>query len=264
MHMSQPLLGPGDPPPVEVVNPDGPAPVVVICDHASNRIPHALAGLGVCDGDRCRHIGWDIGAAEVARQLAERLGGPAVLAGYSRLVVDLNRQPGHPTSIPPESDGTAIPGNAGLSEQAVEQRLGTLFWPYHHAITDILGRQWRGTGLAPALVSVHSFTPVMNGTPRPWHAGVLWNHDPRMAVPLMRALRRHPDLVIGDNEPYSGREIGYTMERHAGAAGLPHVSLEIRQDLIAGPAGIDRWAALLAEALQAMLGDPALHRVEQF
>lgn len=259
-----PLLGPDDPPAVETVNRDGAAPAVVICDHASRRMPRRLGGLGICDEERSRHIAWDIGAAAVARGIAEKLDTPALLAGYSRLVIDLNRQPGHPTSIPPTSDGTVIPGNADLDEAAVEERLETLFWPYHHAVTDMLGRQWRHTGLPPALISVHSFTPVMNGFRRPWHVGVLWNHDARMAAPLLAALERHTDLVVGDNEPYSGREIGYTMERHAGAAGLPHVSVELRQDLINDAAGVGRWVMLLAEALGAILADEGLHRVERF
>lgn len=258
------LLGPDDPPPVEVINAEGKAPLVVICDHASWAIPRAMAGLGICEGEQCRHIGWDIGAAEVARGLAVRLDGPALLAGYSRLVIDLNRTPGHPTSIPPESDCTAIPGNGGLSDAEVEARLDTFFWPYHHAITDTLGRQWRHTGLAPALVAVHSFTPVMNGFRRPWHVGVLWNHDPRMALPLMERLHAVDGLVVGDNEPYSGRDIGYTIDRHAGAAGLPHVSVEIRQDLIDSDAGVARWIDLLGDVLADLLADARLHRAELF
>lgn len=258
------LLGPVDPPPVEMVNPEGRAPLVVVCDHASNTIPHGLAGLGICEGDQCRHIGWDIGAAAVARALAARLDGPAVLAGYSRLVIDLNRQPGDPTSIPCESDSTVIPGNAALSDEAVEARLQAFFWPYHHTITEVLGRQWRRGGLTPALIAIHSFTPVMNGLVRPWHIGVLWNHDPRLAVPLMDHLARIDGVVVGDNQPYSGREIGYTVERHAGAAGLPHVALEIRQDLIAEAAGVALWADRLAAALSTLLGRPELHRVEMY
>lgn len=264
MSLHRALIGPDDPPPVEIVNAEGRAPAVVICDHAARAIPRALGGLGVCDGELCRHIGWDIGAAAVSRALARRLDAPAVLAGYSRLVIDLNRQPGDPSSIPLVSDGTAVPGNADLSDAAVEERQEAIFWPYHHTITESLGRQWRHGGLAPALIAVHSFTPVMAGRARPWHVGVLWNHDPRMAVPALRELRRVGGLVVGDNEPYSGRDIGYTVARHAEAAGLPHVAFEIRQDLIADDAGAARWAAILGAVLAGMIGDPALHRVEVF
>ncbi len=258
------LLGPGDPLPVEIVHPGGAAPVLIVCDHAAKAIPRALAGLGVCDGDQCRHIGWDIGAAAISRGLSRRLDAPAVLAGYSRLVVDLNRQPGDPTSIPEVSDDTPVPGNAGLSEADIDARLQTFFWPYHHAITETLGRQWRRAGLPPALVAIHSFTPAMAGRERPWHVGVLWNHDARMAGPLLRALNAVPGLEVGDNEPYSGREVGFTMARHAEAAGLPHVALEIRQDLIADAPGVARWVDVLATALSGILGDPALHKVEMF
>lgn len=258
------LIGPDDRPPVETVNAEGHAPALIICDHAASDVPRALGCLGVPDCELLRHIGWDIGAAAVSRALARRLDAPAVLAGYSRLVIDLNRQPGDPTSIPLVSDGTAIPGNAGLSDAAAEERVAAIFWPYHHTVTEWLGRQWRHAGMAPALIAVHSFTPVMAGQARPWHVGVLWNHDPRMAVPCLRALRRIEDLVVGDNEPYSGRDIGYTVARHAEAAGLPHVAFEIRQDLIADEDGVERWAGLLAEVLSAMIGDPTLHRAEMF
>lgn len=259
-----PLLGPDDPPPVELAREGGSAAAVLICDHASSVVPRALKCLGVPDCELLRHIGWDIGAAAVTRGLAERLDAPALLAGYSRLVIDLNRQPGDPTSIPPVSDGTAIPANQGLSDAVVQARLDELFWPYHHAITETIGRQWRHSGRPPVLIAVHSFTPVMDGAARPWHVGILWNHDPRLAVPLIRRLRERGDLVVGDNEPYSGRSLAYTTERHAAAAGLPHAGLEIRQDLISDDAGAARWVGILAEALGPILADPALHRVEMY
>lgn len=258
------LLGPGDPPPVELVHPAATTAAVLICDHASAAVPSALACLGVAECDRLRHIGWDIGAAAVTRGLAERLDAPALLAGYSRLVIDLNRQPGGPGSIPPVSDGTAIPANHELSEEQVQHRIDALFWPYHHAITETIGRQWRRTGQPPALIAVHSFTPAMNGFDRPWHVGILWNHDPRLAVPLIRRLRARGDLVVGDNEPYSGRDLAYTTERHAAAAGLPHVGIEIRQDLVGDAAGVAAWIDILAEALRPILAEPELHRVEMY
>lgn len=259
-----PLLGPHDPPPVETVRPHGTAAAVLICDHAASAVPRALDCLGLPECELLRHIGWDIGAAAVTRMLAERLDAPALLAGYSRLVIDLNRQPGDPTSIPPVSDGTPIPANQDLPDAAVQARLDALFWPYHHAVTEAIGRQWRHTGLPPALIAVHSFTPVMNGFARPWHVGILWNHDPRLAVPLIRRLRGHGGVTVGDNEPYSGRDLAYTTERHAAAAGLPHVGIELRQDLVADAAGVAHWGGVLAEALAAVLADSALHRVEMY
>lgn len=259
-----PLLVPGDAAPVDPLRLDGTAAAVLICDHASAAVPRALGCLGVADCDRLRHIGWDIGAAAVTRGLAERLDAPALLAGYSRLVIDLNRQPGGPGSIPTVSDGTMIPANQDLSEEQVQRRVDALFWPYHHAITETIGRQWRRTGTPPALIAVHSFTPVMNGSARPWHVGILWNHDPRLAVPMIRRLRARRDLEVGDNQPYSGRDLAYTTERHAAAAGLPHVGIEIRQDLVNDSAGVAAWIDILAEALGASLAEPELHRVEMY
>jgi predicted N-formylglutamate amidohydrolase len=258
------LLSPEDPPAVTMVGEDGGAASVLICDHASNAVPRALRCLGVADCELLRHIGWDIGAAAVTRGLSGRLAAPALLAGYSRLVIDLNRQPGDPTSMPVVSDGTEIPANRDLSEEQVQARLQELFWPYHHAITEAIGRQWRLSGLPPALIAVHSFTPEMNGRRRPWHVGILWNHDPRLAVPLIQRLRARGDLEVGDNEPYSGRSLAYTTERHAAAAGLPHVGIEIRQDLIGDVAGVARWVEILAEALAPILAEATLHRVEMF
>lgn len=252
---------PAIPAPYDLVEGTGPARVLIICDHASAIIPAALEDLGLASGDRFAHVAWDIGAAEVTRRLARRLGCPAVLAGVSRLVIDCNRQPGDPSSIPACSCGIPVPGNRAVDDAEADRRAEAWFWPYHHRIGMELAHLWRH-GLPPAMVSVHSFTPVMNGEPRPWHIGVLWNRDPRMAVPVIRALSAHADLVVGDNQPYSGREINYTLDTHAGAVGLPHVSFEIRQDLIAEPDGAERWAALLAEALAPVLADDHLHRVE--
>lgn len=257
------LLTPDEPPPYEVVNPDGRAPVILLCDHASNRIPRALDNLGVSDKDRQKHIAWDIGASLLTRKLAERLDACAVLSNYSRLVIDLNRQPGHPTSIPELSDGIIVPGNSSLSDEDADLRLESIFWPYHHAVTNIMSHLWRH-GLAPALVAIHSFTPVMTGQRRPWHIGVLWNHDPRMSDPLLRLLRNHDDLCVGDNEPYSGQSFGYTMNTHAGSAGLPHVELEIRQDRLMDEAGCERWAEMLGKALETVLADHSIHAVKYY
>ena len=156
-----------------MINPDGKASVVLVCDHASNRIPANLDQLGLGSVELSQHIAWDIGAAPVARLLAERLDAPAVLAGYSRLVIDCNRPPGDPTSIAQVSDGIIVPGNLHLDDAAAEARSNEVFWPYHHAITQMLAQRWRhGNGRTPALVAIHSFTPVLNGFRRPWQLGV--------------------------------------------------------------------------------------------
>ena len=160
----------------------------------------------------------------------------------------------------------AVPGNRAVDEAEARHRAERWFWPYHTEIGNRIGQLWRqGEGDAPAVVAIHSFTPRINGGgPRPWHVGVLWNRDPRMAVPLLSALSAHCDLVVGDNQPYSGREINYTLDTHAGAAGLPNVSFEIRQDLLADEAGCEHWAGVLAGVLTPLLARPGLFRAEVY
>lgn len=234
-------------------------PLLLACDHASARIPASLGDLGVPPGHRLTHIAWDIGAGELSLQLARRLAAPAILAGYSRLVVDCNRPLDDAGAMPASSDGVEIPGNLGLDEAARSLRADALYWPYHRAIAAELAAAG-GPGLSPVLIAIHSFTPVMHGKQRPWHVGVLWDHDPRLAVPLLAALREERDLVVGDNEPYSGREPpGFTIDHHAGQAGLAHVALEIRQDLLATPAGIAEWAGRLHRVLAPLLSLPGLN-----
>ncbi len=259
------LLGSEDPPPFSVVNPDGPAPVVLACDHASNALPAALDQLGLGPVELAQHIAWDIGAAQVTRLLAARLNATAVLAGYSRLVIDCNRSPGDPASIVGISDNIVIPGNQAVDDAAAELRLNEAFWPYHHAITQALAHRWRhDRGHAPALIAIHSFTPAMNGFQRPWHLGVLWNRDPRLAGPLLAQFRANPELCVGDNQPYSGRDVGFTMDAHGSAAGLPHLEIEIRQDLIADEAGCEHWTAIVGAALEATLADDAIYQVVHY
>lgn len=259
------LISHADPPPFTLFNPNGPAPVVLVCDHASNAIPTSLKQLGLSPAELAQHIAWDIGAAYLVRLLAERLDAPAVLAGFSRLVIDCNRPPGDPASIAQISDGITIPGNRDVDDAHADARLNQVFWPYHHAITQALAHHWRHDQRhAPVLIAVHSFTPVMNGFQRPWHLGVLWNRDPRLAEPLLAHFRTDAALCVGDNQPYSGREVGFTMDTHGAAAGLPHVELEIRQDLIADQAGGKRWARVVGDALEAVLRDQALFQMRHY
>ncbi|MGB0749033.1 MAG: N-formylglutamate amidohydrolase [Magnetospiraceae bacterium] len=258
------LLTGEDPAPFEVINPDSLRPLLLICDHASRVVPAQLGRLGVAESIFDLHVAYDIGAAAVTRGIAARLGLTAVLNGYSRLVIDCNRQPGDPQSIPETSDDIPIPGNAALSEHDQLRRETAIFRPYHGAISERVTHLWRSTGKPPALFSIHSFTPHMNGEARPWDAGLLWNRDPRIAVPLMESLRIEQDLMIGDNEPYSGRDVAYSIDVHAGAAGLANAAIEIRQDLLLDEAGIVRWIDLLSEALSSLLQNPNLHEVEYF
>ncbi|MGE5517982.1 MAG: N-formylglutamate amidohydrolase [Bacteroidota bacterium] len=252
-----------EPAPFDRIDDDGRADVLLICDHASPVIPSHYAELGLAAADRMAHVAWDIGAAEVTRGLARRLGCPAVLAGISRLVIDCNRQLGDPGSIPANSCGVLVPGNVAVDDVEADARAERWFWPYHHEIGTVLSHLFR-RGRVPAMVSVHSFTPCMGAAARPWHVGVLSNRDRRMAAPVLRALSAVPGLQVGDNQPYSARELNYSLDTHAGAAGLPHVSFEIRQDLVADAAGCEHWADLLAQVLRPILADPALRQVQVF
>jgi len=227
--------------------------LIIVCDHASNRIPRSLDNLGLAEHHLHDHIAWDIGAGAVARRLNEWLGGSAVLAVYSRLVVDLNRSLQHDQAFPPISDGILVPGNLGLSPEAKSRRARSLFDPYHQAIDEIITTKCTAESY-PVFIGVHSFAPRLHGIERPWHIGVLWDKDPRLPLPILRALRAHADIVVADNEPYSGRHpADYTIDTHAEPAGLAHIGMEIRQDLIRDEAGQERWATRIAEALRGVL-----------
>ena len=238
---------------MNIINPEGAADLILICDHASNAVPASLHGLGLMERDLHRHIALDIGAAEVTRLMADRLDAPAVLAGYSRLVIDTNRKLDHHESINRESDGTLIPANQDVTPQQARARAEACFWPFHRKIgAGIAGFAQRG--VRPAIIAVHGFTPVFDGVRRPWHIGILWNEDGRIAVPLIEALQNYEDLVIGDNEPYSGRlQYGYSIDTHAGETGLPNVLIELREDFAATPAAQERSADILVDALTPIL-----------
>ena len=244
------LLGGDEAPAVTVERADGASDFVLACDHAGRDIPQALDALGLSETELASHIAWDIGSAGVARRLAERLDATLVLQPYSRLVIDCNRAPGSPESILERSEWTHISRNENLAEAEVEARTREIFQPYHDALRDILDarqRQRRQT----ILVSVHSFTPSYRGAARPWHIGIMYHRDARLASELLRLLRRDERLPVGDNEPYSiSDETDYTIPVHGEARGIPHVALEIRQDLIADEAGQATWAGRLAKLLK--------------
>ena len=229
--------------------------LLLVCDHASNRIPAEFAGLGLDDEALASHIGWDIGAGALTRRLAALLDAPALLCRFSRLLVDPNRALNHPQAIPAESGGVRVPGNEGLTPAERECRAARFHRRWHEAIAAALD----GLG-APALVAAHSFTPVLDVGERPWQASVLHDDDERLARPLLRALRRCDGLTIGDNEPYTGySSLSYTLPHHAGRRGLRSAALEVRQDLLASQEGVERWAHILAGALGEALGGEA-HR----
>jgi predicted N-formylglutamate amidohydrolase len=217
--------------------------------------------LGLPELATWQHVAWDIGAAELTRGLANALNAPAVLAGYSRLVADCNRDPDHQEVFRGESDGWVVPGNQSLAHAERRARHEAFFSPYHARIAASL-EELRGRRVIPLFVSIHTFTPVMSGRQRPWHVGVLWDADEANARRLMDGLAQVEGLVVGDNQPYSGRHpADYTIDHHAGRAGLPHLCIEVRQDQVDSPAGVERWVRLLAALIGNMLGEPVVHRL---
>jgi predicted N-formylglutamate amidohydrolase len=227
----------------EIVEGQAGSGILLIADHASNRLPESLE-LGIPPHLLDDHIAVDIGAAALTRSLAERLGAPAILARFSRLVVDLNREADEPSVIAASSDGYPIPGNEALSDAERKARI-TLYWKPYHALLDATIAASHPT----LLVGIHSFTPRLASRPeekRPWQVGILYNEDARaaeVAIPLLRAR----GVVTGDNEPYSGRMLNASMNRHAEARRIPYLGFEVRQDLIADEDGARRWAETLAD-----------------
>ena len=243
------LLGPGDPPPFRVHRPEGASRFLLLGDHAGQAVPHSLAGLGLPRDELDRHIGWDIGVAGLAEALSTRLDAIAILQTYSRLVIDCNRPLTAPDSIATVSDGTVVPGNQGLGSEAARARADEIFTPYHQRITQELDRR---DALSPIVIALHSFTPVFKGHVRPWHVGVLYQRDTRLAHALRDALRSEEGLVVGDNEPYSVSDAtDYAIPVYGERRGLLHVELEVRQDLILHGEGQDVWAERLARLLRA-------------
>ncbi len=237
--------------------------LLVLCDHASARVPEPYGDLGLPPSAFERHIAYDIGAERVTRRLAAHFGAPALLTRFSRLVIDPNRGEDDPTLVMRLSDGAIVLGNAAVDPDERARRLRRFHRPYHDAIAAELDAM-AAAGVVPAIVSVHSFTPVWKGVPRPWEVAVLWDGDPRLSVDLIAALRSGGDLVVGDNQPYDGALKGDTLYRHGTRRGLPHTLIEVRQDLIATEAGADAWADRLAAALGPILADPGLRAVRHY
>jgi predicted N-formylglutamate amidohydrolase len=245
------LLGKDDPAPVVEENPLGRSPFLLTSDHFGRAIPRKLGDLGLSESELTRHIAWDIGIAGVARALAVHLDAHLIAQAYSRLVIDCNRPLDAPGSIPRISEATIIPGNEGLTREAVEARRREVFDPYHRRIGETIERR-RRDGIPAVLVSLHSFTPVYAGIKRPWHVGTLYQGDTRLPPLLLKGLRASGDLVVGDNEPYAvSNETDYTIPVHGEARGLMNTGIEIRQDLIADQSGETQWA----ERLAAIFGD---------
>src|ERR1700726_3630198 len=246
------ILDEEDVPPVHEDNALGTSPFLLTSDHYSSAIPLSLGDLGLSASELTRHIAWDPGIAGVADALSKHLGAHLIAQRYSRLVIDCNRPPGVPSSIPRISEATIIPGNEALTREAAQARREAIFDPYHRRIAEVIEARLRNS-MPTVLVSLHSFTPVYAGIIRPWHIGTLYHHDTRLPPLLLKRLRAEPDLVVGDNEPYAvSDETDYTIPVHGEARGLMNTGIEIRQDLIAEPAGPRQWANRLSR----ILGEP--------
>ncbi len=240
------LLDPAEPPAVEIINSEGHSNAVLLCDHASNLVPRRLGNLGLEPKQLAEHFAWDPGAAAVARGLSARLDAPLVLSGYSRLVIDCNRPPGNTGSIAEQSAGISILGNQGLGQEQRASRRRELFEPYHLAISKLLDERSQPNTM---LLSIHSFTPVLDGLRRPWPVGVCYGRDRRLARLMLRVLAGCMDEEVGDNQPYAIEDnVDYTIPLHGEGRGLPSVMIEIRQDLIRTAVAAAGWAGQLADA----------------
>lgn len=243
-----PLLTATDLPVFSVERDGGSSAYVLTCDHAGRAVPQQLARLHLSEDELATHVACDLGVAELGRRLAARLDAWTILHNHSRLVIDANRPPGAPDSIPTLSERTRIPANEGLDAEAAGLRIDELFRPYHDRIRDELDLR----GARPtALVALHSFTPVYLDERRPWHVGVLYGRDARLGRLILGGLRSDPTLVVGDNEPYAVSDAtDYTILTHGERRGIPHVEIEVRQDLLASGAGVDAWAERLGRVLE--------------
>lgn len=248
-----PLLADDEPPACELVNEAGAGHFFLACDHASRRIPRALGSLGLAEPELSQHIAWDIGAAAVARRLAGLLDAALILQNWSRLVIDCNRPPQMPDSVPPKSGGIEIPGNTGINDAERSRRRRAIFDPYHARMRYELNRRSAARRLT-VLVAIHSFTPNYLGFERPWHCGLMHRRDTRFAQALLPLLRAEPGFCVGDNEPYAMTDKSdYTLPVHGEGRRILHVGIEMRQDLVAEEAGQIEWAERLARILPAAL-----------
>lgn len=256
---SNSLLTPSEPSPYYVVNPLSEVPILLVCDHASCRFPQALGDMGLDPFARRCHLAIDIGAGKLTEMIASSLGVTAVIAQYSRLVVDCNRQLMDPGAFLEYGDGILVPGNRNLSQADKDARADAIYWPYHTAIDEQIARL-RAIGPKPAFVSIHSFTPVLNGVSRDVQMGVLWDKDDRLSDIFIEDLRA-AGFLTGDNEPYSGRAPqDFTIDHHAEEIGLPHVGIEVRQDLIDDIAGVEDIAPIMHRIIESIPERIGLHQ----
>lgn len=247
----------------EIVEGDAARGLVLLADHATNHLPPEYGSLGLPASAFERHIAYDIGIEKLTRRLAARLGVPAVMSRFSRLLIDPNRGEDDPTLIMKISDGAIISGNHPITPEEWENRLNRFHRPYHRAVSETIAKVGTASGKAPLVISLHSYTHAWKGVPRPWHAAVLWDGDPRAVHPLIEALEAPGDVLIGNNEPYDGALRGDTMYRHCMETGIAHALIEVRQDLISDDAGVENWELRLAPILDDLNRRPDLHVIER-
>ncbi len=249
--------------PFEIVPGDSSSGIVLLCDHARNTVPAEYGTLGLAASDFDRHIAYDIGAEALTRALAKRLGCPAVHSCFSRLLIDPNRGEDDPTIVMFLSDGTVISGNYPIEDEEIERRIHGFHAPYHDVIDKVLDDAI-SSGTNPMVFSVHSFTEAWKGIPRPWEVAVLWDNDPRLNRYMIDGLAQLPGLTVGDNEPYDGALKNDTMYRHCTQRGLAHSLIEVRQDLIADPGGVEQWADILGPLLEEANALPQMHEIRHY
>lgn len=245
----------------EIINQAGDHRLIFVCDHASNALPPEYGMLGLTPAELQRHIAYDIGAAGVTRAMAAAFNAPAIIARWSRLLIDLNRGADDPTLVMRLSDGAIIPGNSGVDDAEIARRIARYHAPYHQAVGARIGAA-RAKGIAPVLVSIHSFTPVWKGAARPWHYGLLYDRDRRLADGMFAVARELPGIVVGDNAPYSGELQGDTMNQHGTQNGLPHILIEFRQDLVETPEQQREQGRFMARILRRALAETKLAMFE--
>ena len=256
------ILSAGEPPPFRVEKINGRGVGLIICDHASNRVPRSLKDMGLKKNILKKHIAWDIGAEDVSLHVSRMLDMPLVLPHYSRLTADLNRAPQHVECMPEESDHIKIPANAALPKKEKEQRLKEIYWPYQNEIGKLLDRAVSKKQV-PILLAIHSFTPEMDGIRRPWHISFMWQREEKLAKQVVREIRKnHPGLLVGENQPYTlsgDRFLGSTIWRHAEERNLPYIFVEFRQDLIDTKEKAVHWADIFLQALRPILDAPSTY-----
>jgi predicted N-formylglutamate amidohydrolase len=250
--------------PVELIEGDRKGGLLLIADHAMRHLPAEYGTLGLDPSELERHIAYDIGAEALTRELAARLSCPAVMARFSRLLIDPNRGADDPTLVRQLYDGSVIPGNYPLSADELSYRIAHFYQPFRHAVCGSIADMWALSGQPPLVISIHSFTPSMGGKVRPWHAGILWDADSRAAKPLIGMLEAEPGLIAGDNEPYDGALHGDTLHEICTAQGVCNLLIEVRQDLISDADGVRMWAERLAPMLARLNVIADVHEVQHF